>query len=438
MSICLSIRRSYVNGFSYKNHAFPNALRAHLGVSIKQSPLVSAIRTVITERIKQFDPPAGLKELDEKQRTEWSNWISQRFDFAAKGYPEYYINDGPRSQFYNPLKTDPATDGKSAKVSWVAFPRLIQINSPNNRWEVADKDRDNQDEYCEWNVVRDSVKKITRVVFTCEGPEYWEFLGKHNPELVLKLNQEHVSPNVKKEDLFINGSYSPKNKWNNSTTDGIMHLIQPNNTLQAEIELAAGASVVRRKSANEPILENQQELIQCGRFGAENRNSDPFIGAQVNALARQKAFITLLNPVGLYLDDFKPRGWQTPDKSDPASYWKIVRGTTEAPLRAVYEVPSNKGFTVGDITINGNKIAYGAQIADFVRIKINAYAQNFGKSTAAPLNGCRSRKPQIVTQITKAVNTAKSIVDSKTSTFGHHSLLATHGLQEEHSKRFRI
>jgi hypothetical protein len=374
-------------------------------------------------QVKQFDPPGGLQELDEKQKVEWSNWVSSQFDQAVTGYPQYFTYDGPRDQFYNPAKTEAAADGKAAKVSWIGFPRNVQVANPNDkkRWEIADSSRDVQDEYCEWNVHRDqTTTKITRVVFTCENPEYWDFLGKYNPDLLLKLYQKYVGNQVKREDLFSatiqkDNEFQPnyyirKNKWNSNTTTGIMHLVQDNNSLGAEIELAGGSSVVRQ--INGRVLTGQQELIKCGRYGGEQRNSDPFIGAQVNALTRQKAFVTLINPVGLYFDTFQPQGWETPDGSDPASYWKIVRGTQEAPVRVIYEVPKEKGFAVGDITINGSKIQYGAQIADFVRIKLTAYAQNFGKSTAVPLTGCRVKKPQPAAFVASATVKPKIVTRS--------------------------
>ena len=56
-------------------------------------------------------------------------------------------------------------------------------------------------------------------------------------------------------------------------------------------------------------ITDAQELIRCSRYGEPGRNSDPHIGEQVNALARQRADITLNNPVGLYLHDFNPVGW---------------------------------------------------------------------------------------------------------------------------------
>jgi hypothetical protein len=112
----------------------------------------------------------------------------------------------------------------------------------------------------------------------------------------------------------------------------------------------------------------------------------------VNELARLKADITLTNPIGLYIAGLSVAGWQTPDNSDPLSYWTITRGTKEKALRAVYEVPASKGFAVGDIKINGKAIEFGAQIADFIRIKLTGTATRIGQSTIQPFDACVTRR----------------------------------------------
>ena len=121
-------------------------------------------------------------------------------------------NDGPRAQFFNPLTNPPAADEQVAVISWNAFPRQVRSTSLSDkqRWRRADSDRNLQDEYCEWSVTRDPVtRKITRVTFTCEGPEYWEVLASLNPDKVLELTGEFISPAVRREDLFTNGGYNP-------------------------------------------------------------------------------------------------------------------------------------------------------------------------------------------------------------------------------------
>ena len=232
-----------------------------------------------------------------------------------------------------------------------------------------------------------ATEKITRVTFTSEGPEYWRFLANRNPNKVLQLYQDLVNPAVQMGDLFVAGGYNPRNKWNSGTRGGdIVHLIQVNNTLGAFVNIGARSTIVRKIGGN--ILTGAVELIRCGKYGGENRHSDPHIGSVVNELARLKADITLANPMGLYIHGLFPSGWATPDGSDPLDYWKIVRGTPELGLRAVYEVPPDKGFVVGDIKISGDAIEFGAQIADFISIKLVGVACRIGQSQAEPVTHC--------------------------------------------------
>lgn len=337
----------------------------------------------------QFDPPGYLTDLDDPQRAAWSNWIAQQFDEAHDRNDPNLLDYGPRLQFFNPLKSAPDGDAVEKDITWTAFPRIVRLQSVSDRqrWRHADNSRDVQDEYCEWSVTRDPHSdKITRVTFTSEGPEYWQFLASVAPNKITELYQRYISPEVRAEHLFQNGAYVARNRWNNSTTNGAMHLIQNNNTLGAEIELAAAATIVRVVAGK--ALESEQELVACGQYGQAERNSDPHIGAVVNELARAKADITLANPVGLCIAGLSVAGWQTPDGSPASDYWQIVRGTPAKALRAVYEVPAAKGFAVGDITINGQPIEFGAQIADFITIKLTGLATRIGKSTVEPLHGC--------------------------------------------------
>ncbi|MBV9160559.1 MAG: hypothetical protein JO309_12520 [Pseudonocardiales bacterium] len=335
--------------------------------------------------LSQFDPPGGLSDLTQLGRKQWSAFISDAVDTAIAGRTDH-SNDSPRAQYYNLTKTDTADDAKLQEVSWIAFPRVVKINSVSDRqrWRRADSSRDVQDEYCEWSVTRRADGKITRVTFTCEGPEYWELLAQTQPDTVVQLYQEFVNPAIQRNDLFdASGRYIPRNRWNSTTTDGAMHLVQISNTLSAEIELSAAASIVRVKNGRE--LTAEQELVECAQYGVPQRNSDPHIGGVVNSVARLKADVALSNPVGLYFKDLATDGWATPDGSDPKTYWTYLRGDAEHPVRAVYEVPPDKGFTVSDITILGQPINFGAQITDFISIKLTAVACRFDRSTAVPM-----------------------------------------------------
>lgn len=339
----------------------------------------------------QFDPPGFVKDLNPGQRQQWSDWISAQMDQVAAGEPDRYDFDAPRPRFFNPLVTAPAAGAVEKDITWKAFPRIVELESASDaeRWAAAEASRDVQDEYCEWSVTRDPAsQKITRVTFTSEGPEYWLFLAAVNLPKVVELYKSHVDPSVKAQDLVDSqGNYNPRNRWNRDTRTGAMHLIQHNNTLGAEIELAAGASNVRRRGGQ--ILTDERELITCGKYGAKERHSDPHIGAEVNALARADAAVTLANPIGLCIAGLNTAGWQTPDGSDPQNYWKITRGTPQKALRAVYEVPADAAFKVGDITINGQPVQFGAQIADFISIKLTGLADRLGKLQVPPIDGCK-------------------------------------------------
>ena len=223
--------------------------------------------------VQRFTPPGRLKDFTETQKDQWHQLISDMFDQTVKGYtqwppdgtPRYIVrNNAPRPQFFNPSTTFPAPDLQQKKISWVGFPKKVSLDYPTDiaRWRKADQSRDVQDEYCEWSVSKNKDDEITSVTFTCEGPEYWEFLGETNPSKVVELYQQYVSQDVKEEDLFQNGRYIPRNRWNNDTMHGAMHLIQSNNSLFAEVELAGGASMVRAKEGR--VLDEQQELIEQG------------------------------------------------------------------------------------------------------------------------------------------------------------------------------
>jgi hypothetical protein len=365
--------------------------------------------------LTSFDPPGFLGDLNQVQHQQWSDFVSSQLDAARSrdGSDFGLANDGPRLQFFNPLTDPPDPDAIEKDISWSAFPRLVEIDSVNDiqRWRKADNSRDVQDEYCEWSVTRDpATHKITQVMFTSEGPEYWSFLAASNPAKVLELYQTHVSPKVTMQDLFsAQRTYNPRNRFNNSTEGGAMHLIQRNNTLGAEIEIAGAATIIRER--NGQILTGEQDLIMCGRYGQAERHSDPHIGAEVNALARAHHDITLANPIGLCIAGLSTVAFRTPDGSDPASYWRITRGSPEKALRAVYEVPPGKGFVVGDIRINDQPIQFAAQIADFMTIKLTGLVTRLGKSTVPPVNGCAQVLPHantVLTSVTSILSAAEA------------------------------
>ena len=82
-----------------------------------------------------------------------------------------------------------------------------------------------------------------------------------------------------------------------------------------------------------------------------------------------------------------PLGWDVPDGTDPREFWHVDRGVGAHQMRTRFEVPADRDFVVGDIKINGREIAFGAQIADFIRVKLVGLAHAFGQH-ASPARDC--------------------------------------------------
>ena len=281
--------------------------------------------------------------------------------------------DGSLPQFYDPTKKSTPAGTPEPMISWVAFPAALRATTPSQqeRWKLADRSRDLQDEYCEWSVTRNGARKITRVSFTTELPEYWEHLFETAPDQVLKLYRKHVDAAVKLTDLRNpDGSYKRENRWNTSKPGRLMHLIQGSNNLGAAIDLVARATVLRVKNG-QPVT-NQQELVSCAGLGNPLRNSDPQIASAVNVAAGEGDEITLADPLGLHLGPPLTAGMVTPDGADAARFWKIERGDKEHTLRARFEVPASRGYLVGDIKMGGRAIEFGGQIADRVQVWVKA------------------------------------------------------------------
>ncbi|KAJ7084936.1 hypothetical protein C8R44DRAFT_753015 [Mycena epipterygia] len=322
------------------------------------------------------NPPGFVNDLTEENRKEWSHVISA---FMVTDN----VSPSLTPQFYDATLVD-EEEVAYATVKWIGFPKQaslqVKIKYPNDaeRWKYADSDRNLQDEYLEWSVKRNNDGKITRIVFCNEGPEYFEFLAEHQRDTLLALYQK-LNPDVSIQlaDLFTeDGSYNPRNKWNNSTTTGtIMHLIQVNSTLGAEVDLGARATVARKRKDG-TLITDEQELIKCSQYGNPNRNSDPAIGIACNNAVRQQARkLTIADPVGLYINSVNWGMVEPPDgheDDNPQEFWKWTRGSKDYYMRAEFEVPADKGYVVGDLLVNGTPLEYGAQLADNIFVSINA------------------------------------------------------------------
>jgi hypothetical protein len=370
--------------------------------------------------LNRFDPPAFLPDFNAipGQLDAWHRAMSAWFDDVVAGEQKAI---GAPPQYYNAATFDPGGVLVEQAVTWNAFPKellrrygreralqLADMPWPIERYRAPSPDPTNmagmsgvmyrpQEEYCEWHVTRDpETGQILRLVFTSEPPEFWQALfgvvpgdGQTFPdmpfpgdrELLLRHYRDMVGSNVQPEDLVAaadvkdangdtwigKGQYNFYNKWN--TTHGIVHLCSPPNSLVAEVQLGGDGTVLRTDPKGRLLVE-PDALIAYAGYGGPNRNSDPTIGAAVNALARLGAYVTLKNPVGLYMDHIDLSGWRAPDGGDVTEFVRIARGMPGMIERLVVEAPPGRKLTVSDLSIAGEPIRFGGQIAECITVKL--------------------------------------------------------------------
>jgi hypothetical protein len=251
--------------------------------------------------------------------------------------------------------------------------------------------------------------------------QYWEFLAKQNPSIVdtfYKTMNPDFAADIHHKDLWrpIPGGekYNPQNKWNaiNATNTGtIAHLVQPNNTLSAEVDIAAQGTVIRKDKDGKTIVD-KTKLINCSRYGQPARNSDPTIGDAINTLARKGTALSIANPVAIYMHHFNTSNFQLDIQGTgdnmvdvPAGTFRWQRGNiaknmglrlqVRIPDGVVGTGPDNKGvqMTVSDIvdTSNNNNILYGAQFADYITMTVKGVALSGGKPAEPVACPCPSK-----------------------------------------------
>lgn len=275
------------------------------------------------------------------------------------------------------------------------------------------------DEYNEFSVTWTSGvgSQIKSVQFTSENPAYWLALWQYDPAMVTGLYQKYIDPAVVEEDLYLRypvgsdkagqpvidpttgrAAYDTTNKWNSGTlrvpgqSGGAMHLTSPPNTLSAEVYLAAASTILRQSAnGNDP-----QALLCCSQYGQNFRNSDPNIGATANKVAAAGNFLTLTDPVGLYMQTPTWTSFRTPDGTPASEFWTVTRGTAnggngnDSILQAVFEVPADKGYTVSDIEIldantgTWSKIRWASQIQQAFKIALRVTPKSGYKGVPQP------------------------------------------------------
>jgi hypothetical protein len=383
----------------------------------------------------ELDPTAGLTDFDMVPglRAAWSQMISDLMDqmnFAhfPPGSPPSALDElrawgGSEAdlRFYNPLTTPAPPGTTDANVTWNALPTSFDQQFPNSNTRFAFLDTQHpddelnvptrmQDEYNEWVVVHDANNRMLKVIFTSEPALYYEFLAdppagveKDASQALLLSLYRTISgdESIQLADLFDGqGNYNSYNRWNAKYA---IHMQQKNNTLGAEVNIAARSAIVRKDNATGTLKTGAAELIACGRYGEARRQSDPSIGAAVNQRVRENRFVTLQNPVGLYMTGLDSSGWTAPDDADPAGFWNVTRGRAAANpndariVRAEYAVLPQHSYTVSDIKIGGIPIHFGAQIAAHIGMRLGVTVSPPAAGAPPIAIGCLGELPHTMT-----------------------------------------
>lgn len=261
------------------------------------------------------------------------------------------------------------------------------------------------DEYCEIGILRNTGGKIKKIHFTCENPEYYWTLWNIDPKLVLKIYRETLeNENIQLKDLYLRDNnnkpvivkatgipaYNPINKWNYGTTmtakkGGAMHLTSAPNELSAEIILAGGGALLR---ADVPSNKIANSLICCSLYGRRFRNSDPHIGQNVYQIVSKKMQVSLVNPVGLYLQEPQYNYIQLPENAPKGAKvedcFRVVRGQKKGKnypnnmiLHLVMEVPPSwpSDITLSDFNVLGKPLVFGSQVLQTMEVQLAGAGQ---------------------------------------------------------------
>ena len=368
-----------------------------------------------------FQPPANLKDFAASTDSQglydrWHQTMTELVNSDISSWPA----------FYSPLSPPSDDIPKGAAPQWTGLPRTIKRLIPGSIAEAAQMVEnaipmgnpdplegpnftppmyDNkgnvfpgpayrpQDEYLEWLTRRDTDGTISEIIFTCEGPEYWDNIASDEKLLLEMYQQLSGNDKIRIADLMFprkvtwenpnNGSqvfesktYNPYNKYN---IDFAVHLTHPANTLGAEVTLAKQATGLY---GNPLPVASDPDLICCAAYGGINRMSDPTIGSGVNTQVQVGNRVTLRNPIGLYISKIKSDAFALPDDTPFQQVEQSFEPLRPAPteitdmiVRARFRIPKGITFNgvqlrVGDLKVNGEKIVTGGQVADVITMTL--------------------------------------------------------------------
>jgi hypothetical protein len=386
-------------------------------------------------RVARYLPPAGI---DDFSRSDLAKALREGWHEEVKGFVAEAQDSRRSPLFYDQLGDDSGVpDSDPQGIPWNGFPLRL------DKWFADSDDGEDmahraaevvlrsssvfglfrkdvsgefvpleipfrvQDEYCEWHVERQG-PGIGRISFTCEPPEYWEFLARRDFDLVHRLYKELLhNAEIEADDLkwhhdvyrpnrfrepvlrYHAGDYNPRNVWN--TERGAVHLTHWANSLSAEIFLAADGTVGWPVEPDAQGNVDEIELMCCAGAGGINRSSDPLILRGVFNFARKGISVALANPIGLYMTPFSLDGLLDPDENAVgAECLRFVRQSEDGSriLRAEVAPPEGAGFTLDRCTLDGDPLRFGGQVARRITMALFGVAKKIPGREPSREPGC--------------------------------------------------
>jgi len=377
-------------------------------------------------------PPAGIDDFSRSAAADdlRKGWHKEITDMLARAR-SLATNPLASPLFYDHLAdTSGVPDSQPQGIPWNGFPKRLAVwfdqGGPQQQEEARNRAAEVllrqpvfglfresgeplevpfrvQDEYCEWHVQHNG-EKIERISFTCEPPEYWEFLAKKDFNLVHQLYKELLhNDEIPAEDLkwqfdvfsrnnrlrFKKGDYNPHNVWN--TERGAVHLTHPANSLEAECILASDGTLGWPVTPDAQGKIDEIKLMCCAGRGGINRSSDPLILKGVFDFARQGLSVALANPIGLYMAPFSLGGLLDPDENPiGADCLRFVRQSADGSriLRAEVAVPAGSSFTLDECTLDGSPLRFGGQIARLITMRLFGVAKKIPSRNVRKVSTC--------------------------------------------------
>ena len=89
--------------------------------------------------------------------------------------------------------------------------------------------------------------------------------------------------------------------------------------------------------------------------------------------------MSFAGPIGLYIDDVDLSGFQVPGDGSATELMRVVRGDAEHMMRVAFEAPPGAAYVLGDVMVDGDRIAFGGQIAEKITVRVRGIVRDLGE-----------------------------------------------------------